>query len=96
MDISIRDTVNDGSVIIRSVVEDPPRMVADFLQRYMAKREHGFEVPETQTRQLEEFFEEAVMARIMLQKGNTDHDLVSLFPATIIDFTYPERSSFRK
>ena len=59
MDISIRDTVNEGSVIIRSAVDDPPRMVADFLQRYMAKREHQFQVPETQTRVLEELFEEA-------------------------------------
>lgn len=91
MDLGARDTVNDGETTIRVAIDEAPKMLADFLERYMAKCPQSFEAPNSQARQLEDFFEEAVMARAILQKGNVTNDLVVLLPTTYIDFTYSEK-----
>ncbi len=96
LEIKAGDTENDGPVTVRLPVDDYHQMAAAFVKRYQAKRAQELEVPHTQAVMIEEFFQEACMARVMAGGGNTSPDLVDLLPTTIIDFRYPEKTSFRK
>ena len=96
MELRCMDDQHEEAVILRLVIDDPPRMMVAFSRRYMAKREHEFAIPSSQAALLEDFFSEADMARILLQKKAEDNDLVLLLPTTVIHFQQPRKTSFRK
>jgi len=81
---------------VRLVVGEAHEMVANFIQRFMARREGSFPVPEAQRNTIEELFEEACMARVLLKSGGDSPDLIDLFPTSVLYFKYPEKTSFRK
>ncbi len=96
LEIKAGDSQNDGPVTVRLPVDDHHQMAAAFVKRYRAKRAQELEVPHTQSVLIEEFFQEVCMAQVMARGGNTSPDLVDLLPTTVIDFRYPEKTSFRK
>ena len=96
LELVAEDSANQGSEIVRVVVNDHHRMYHAFLERYFAKREHKFEVPSSQAVLIEDFFQEACMARLMVQNKSGSPDINELLPTTVICFTDPERTSFRK
>jgi len=88
----------DEPMIIRQTVGDDPReMAAGFLDRIAARRERALELPAVQRQALEDLFEEAVMAKVMIRKeAETGSDMIALFPTNQIDFRYPQKTTFRK
>lgn len=96
MELKITDTVNDAPEVIRVGIDENHQMVTSFVDRYMAKRPRKFNVPHTQSNLIDEFFQEACMARVLAMKNDISPDLVDLLPTTVINFRYPEKTSFRK
>lgn len=91
------DTHNEGSDIIRLVLdEDPAKMAHTFVSRFMAKRDTVFNVPDNQMRIIKDFCEEAAMAATIFKNKGESPDLVDLLPTTVLDFQYPEKTTFRK
>lgn len=91
------DSVNDGSEVIRLVLdEDPSKMAHNFATRYMAKRDQVFTVPDSQMRLIKDLCEEAAMAATVYKNQGESPDLVDLLPTTILNFRYVERTTFRK
>jgi len=96
IEFAAADEDHPDPAVIRLVIDEGRRMVHAFEQRYMAKREHPFEPPDGQMRQLEDFFEEARMAKAFYHSGSGSLDLVELLPTNTLYFDQPERTSFRK
>ena len=85
-------------VVIRQVVgEDPREMSAGYLDRIASRREAPLELTPTQRQALDDLFEEAVMARVMVRKETASGtDMIALFPTNLIHFRYPQKTTFRK
>jgi len=96
LEVKAADLENEQATTIRLVIGDAKEMLQGFLQRYTAKQPNAVEIPVNQRIPMEEFFEEACMARVMAGKDGERSDLVTLLPTTVIHFEYPELTSFRK
>lgn len=96
LELKVADAYNGGIETVRLVIDDARDMVGDFLKRYQAKREIQINVPDAQQKVLREFFEEALMAKVMREKNSTRQDFIDLLPTTVLNFRYPERTTFRK
>lgn len=96
IEVKAADEQHTAGEIVRLVVDDAQAMVTRFAKRYSAKRDHQVKIPDKQLQLIEEYFEEACMAKAVSAKGLDSTDLPDLLPTTIIHFKYPERSTFRK
>ncbi len=96
MELKVTDTVNNDPEIIRVAIDENHLMMASFIERYMAKRDRSFTPPHSQANLIEEFFQEACMAKVLVSNNDASPDLVELLPTTVINFRYPEKTSFRK
>ncbi|CAM2007752.1 tetratricopeptide repeat protein [Acanthopleuribacter pedis] len=96
LEVRAADEAHEDGEIVRLVVDDAQAMVSRFVKRYVAKRDAALKIPDKQVQLLEEFFEEACMAKAVSAKGLDSTDLPDLLPTTVIHFKYPERTTFRK
>jgi len=96
LEVKAADSENEQPTTIRLVIGDAKEMVEGFVKRYKAKQPLDVDIPNNQIRPIEEFFEEACMAGVMVKKQTASPDLVELLPTTVIHFVYPELTSFRK
>ena len=96
VEIKSGDSKNPSPVVLRLIIGDSHEMTSSFIKRYFAKQELQFDIADPQLHLIEEFFEEAGMARVFFEQGTDSSDLPELFPTNIIHFKYPEKTSFRK
>ena len=96
MEVKAADSENEQPTTIRLVIGDAKEMLDGFVKRYKAKQPVAIDIPNNQIRPIEEFFEEACMAGVMVKKQTASPDLIDLLPTTVIHFLYPELTSFRK
>lgn len=96
LEIKALDAEEARPAVVRLVVSEGHEMLRIFLERYAAKQQRIITPPDSQARMIEEFFEEACMAKVLKKKGAASPDLVELLPTTVLHFKYPERTSFRK
>jgi len=96
IEVLCSDTLNLNPTVIHLVIREPQDMVILFTKRYLTKQAIEFKFSENTLSQLENFFGEAHLARVMDGSDEPSSDALAMLKTNCVNFKYPERSSLRK